>query len=449
MHISRVVTVMSAVLLVSGSVLAGAGLASAEPTTPGFLDVSYGRLGVARMPVPAGSQAMTIARLADGRTLVLVDWVGPRGRHLPALFRLAPNGAIDRSFGTAGSVVIRDVGWFAPRDMVIQADGDILLVGNVRRGADRLPGVLRLTREGNLDRSLGLGGVVTPKPVPGWFSMEAATASGDGLVFVGAQASAPGGLSVGVYGSYRNGAIVANGYPIVGQPSSRSSLRGVAAVGDGTFIATGAFHGGGPNDNGYLLIKFDAALRLVEGFASGVLVDPKEGCQFDMADVVMQGAKNIVAGTSWSCAGQVVGQQVAVARQLPNGLADDPFGAGPGEAGEGAIALGPVNRAWWGARAIAVDSQSRIIVIGTAYATAADSGQPGGLAITTPRPLSLRLNADGTQDDTYAENPLALRNSPWTWTGKDVVVTPRDDVLMLGTATNGTRTEVRVAKLLG
>lgn len=440
---------MSAVLLVSGSVLAGAGLASAEPTTPGFLDVSYGRSGVARMPVPAGSRAMTITRLGDGRTLVLVDWVGPGGGHRPALFRLAPDGAIDRGFGAAGSVVIREVGWFAARDMVIQVDGGILVVGNVRRGADRLPGVLRLTRDGDLDRSLGQGGVVTPKPVPGWFSMEAATASGEGLVFVGAQTRTRGGPSVSILGSYRNGAIVANAFNPDGQPSSRSSLRGVAAVGDGTFIATGAFHGGGPNDNGYLLIKFDAALRLVEGFAAGVLVDPKEGCQFDMADVVMQGAKNIVAGTSWGCAGQVVGQQVAVARQLPNGLADDPFGAGPGEAGEGAIALGPVNRVWWGARAVAVDSQSRIIVVGTAYATAADSGQPAGQAITTPRPLSLRLNADGTLDGRYAVNPLALRNSPWTWMGKDVVVTPGDDVLMLGTATNGTRTEVRVAKLMG
>src|SRR5687768_1294987 len=72
-------------------------------------------------------------------------------------------GRLDPTFGTGGLAGV-DIGGFNPstsRDMVVQTDGKIIIVGSSRAGQNTIITLTRFTAEGGLDDSFGSGGVVT------------------------------------------------------------------------------------------------------------------------------------------------------------------------------------------------------------------------------------------------------------------------------------------------
>lgn len=151
-----------------------AGSAVASGTVDGRLDRSFGSAGMVRVPFPEAGVgfvpvaiATNVAVLADGRILVTGAVANADGDLDFAIVRLNGDGSLDTSFGTNGG---RRIGYDRPgssRDdlvlgMAVQGNGRIVLAGQVAGepevGADM--GVVRLTANGNLDSSFGIGGRV-------------------------------------------------------------------------------------------------------------------------------------------------------------------------------------------------------------------------------------------------------------------------------------------------
>lgn len=407
----------------------------------GYRDVNFASAGIARLPVMRGSRAVDLEQGPDGSLTILVDEHRPEGGHRALLWRLNAEGSVDASYGVGGvaSPVVRES--FRPAALVPTGEGAYLVAGDVVRGTNVTPGVARVLADGQVDESFGRQGLVSAT-IAGEYRVEDAVASLGGLVLVGGSARGRPML-----GRLVGGRLIL--VPLDGRDGP-TRLRAVAATGTGAYITTGVTDV--PEVGlAYPLWEFrlgsDAAPLTIVPTFGGTMTDPKEHCQFNMADVVMQGAMNVTVGIAHLCDGVPDSFGAVVARQLPDGVADDPFGAPRGMSGEGAVMKYPGPGFWWSARAAAVDSQGRIIVVGTAYATSA--GAAIAHDVTTPRPLSFRLRPDGTEDPTFALNALALRNSAWSWYGEDVIVTSSDDVVVLGTARSADSTHIRVVKLNG
>lgn len=104
----------------------------------------------------------------DGAGNILVAGSAAHGSHVDfTVARLLPNGLLDPSFGSGGSLIIHmssaNNGGSEARAMQLQADGKIVLAGHVAKkntGGDTDYGIARLTSSGSLDATFGSGGIV-------------------------------------------------------------------------------------------------------------------------------------------------------------------------------------------------------------------------------------------------------------------------------------------------
>jgi len=128
----------------------------------GSVDTSFGRHGSGYVDFGGTyDQAATLALAPDGKVIVGGSRsFGVSGRGFsdaqPAVGRLRPSGAVDRSFGRRGARVLSsgaEAGVFA---VAAAPRGGVIAVGNGYLGTD----VWKLTAAGELDRRFGEGGLV-------------------------------------------------------------------------------------------------------------------------------------------------------------------------------------------------------------------------------------------------------------------------------------------------
>jgi uncharacterized delta-60 repeat protein len=134
--------------------------------------------------------------------------------------RYLPDGALDPSFGSTGTVTLSFASGAYARGVVVQADNKIVVVGGApsSRSSSQLPTVVRFNPNGTLDSGFGTGGIVTVTP-PG---------KNPGGQFYAAAIQA-------------DGKIVASGH--VGYSATAIVVRLEAATGrlDSTFGTTGLY----------------------------------------------------------------------------------------------------------------------------------------------------------------------------------------------------------------
>jgi uncharacterized delta-60 repeat protein len=119
--------------------------------TNGSLDTTFGGAGYV---IPAG-QAVAVAVQSDDR-IVVTGTVSTTSRYDIGLARLNPDGTPDATFGSGGAVVTPAAGDPRARSLAIQADGKILVAGNL----DYNFMVARYNpTDGSLDTSFGVNGI--------------------------------------------------------------------------------------------------------------------------------------------------------------------------------------------------------------------------------------------------------------------------------------------------
>jgi uncharacterized delta-60 repeat protein len=157
------------------AVMLCAGAAPASAASGPALDTSFGKAGVARVSLPRGLggfyPALAPVRQPDGGLLVSADIesVDVHGPPEAIIARFDRRGRVDRSFGKNGTRRFR-FGGFRISSIVPLPDGRTLVAGTANAGENLYScaggkfALIRLRRDGSLDRSFGHRGSVTWRP---------------------------------------------------------------------------------------------------------------------------------------------------------------------------------------------------------------------------------------------------------------------------------------------
>jgi len=127
----------------------------------GSLDTSFGGTGKVNTPFGAGqATARDVAIQPDGKIVVVGNAVGTTNQDF-AVARYNANGTLDGTFGNGGTVTI-PVGTFDDYayGVVLQPDGKIVLTGSASNGVFDDVALVRLNPNGSLDGTFGTGGKV-------------------------------------------------------------------------------------------------------------------------------------------------------------------------------------------------------------------------------------------------------------------------------------------------
>jgi len=139
-----------------GCTLAACALKAARYNPDGSLDSSFGTGGTLKLSLAQSFAAQDAAVQPDGKLLIGGRY-GPAGAYDFGLIRLLPNGTLDPSFGVGG-VVTSDFGDAEEGvSLIVLGDGRIVLGG--RRASDLA--VVRYLPSGSLDTTFGNGGLAT------------------------------------------------------------------------------------------------------------------------------------------------------------------------------------------------------------------------------------------------------------------------------------------------
>lgn len=235
-------------IVVAGSYDNGANEASAEIflarlTGEGYLDVSFGVDGKLVLPLEGktGGNAYDLQITVDGN--ILVAGTASDADKLQAIVaRIDPHGVLDSSFGDNGIVFIsRDYETVA-NSLVLQADDSILLAGYSQPGEVAGLSIFRLSAEGILDESFGTKGEVQVPVKSGEAKIYDMVVLADGRLVV------VGSFDNGTYREVLLGRFLANGAvdPDFGTDGLVRNDMGLDSVGygvavqtDGSILATG------------------------------------------------------------------------------------------------------------------------------------------------------------------------------------------------------------------
>ncbi|MBT6484795.1 MAG: hypothetical protein HOK71_08995, partial [Planctomycetaceae bacterium] len=150
----------------------------------GTLDAGFGTAGVVITNLGASEFSEAVAVQTDGKIVVAgYQEVGAVDNDI-ALVRYNADGTLDAGFGTAGAV-ITDLGGSNDRafDMVLQADGKIIVAGPSNGSGTNDFAVVRYNTDGTLDAGFGTAGVVT-SDLGGADSADGVAVQADGQIVV-------------------------------------------------------------------------------------------------------------------------------------------------------------------------------------------------------------------------------------------------------------------------
>jgi uncharacterized delta-60 repeat protein len=320
------------------------GLVFAEPAwaTAGDLDASFSGDGKRVTDLGGLDSAAEVVIQADGKIVV----AGNAGSDF-AVIRYTPTGALDSSFGVGGVVVTDLTNYDVASGLAIQRNGKIVVAGTAGTNV----GVIRYLTDGSLDRTFGLGGVATAD-----FRHYDAEADGvaiqdDGKILV----AGSGHVGKFALARFTTGGVLdttfsENGKAITCFGPYGGSAADVAIDSNGMIVAVGEsrydFAVARYRPDGKLDTTFgggDGRLRVHFGPADGAM-----GVAIESDDQI------IVSGYT---SPKMQGPRIALARLQTNGKPDPTFGGGDGEV---RTKLGDTSFG----RDVAIDAAGRIVVIG-------------------------------------------------------------------------------------
>lgn len=294
----------------------------------GSVDSSFGSSGIVRSTMTAYYFAPDLALQPDGKLIVTAETSGPNGDEVLVL-RYEADGSPDSYFGVGGTVVLDlgGEGLDVARGVVVQDDGKIVIAGSSSDSfdSDSVIALARLGSDGTLDAGFGSAGVVTTN----------IAAMNEEALDVLLQS---------------DGRLVVVGYASLTVTNSDFAVLRYEA--DGTLDAT---FGG-----------------------TGVVITPLSSTRDTAYTAVQQSdGRLVVAGETRS-----IGSDFAAVRYNADGTLDASFGTG-------GIAATDVGGSGDVARAVAYQSDGKIVLAGTA----AD--------VPDPHIALVRHEADGSLDATF------------------------------------------------
>ena len=162
--------------------------AALEGASAGWLDSAFGRNGVVRATFVGNDQPAGVAVQGDGKIVVAATAYSSTSKWAFALARYRPDGTLDRSFGSAGKVLVdHGEGTNGSASAVaLQPDGKIVVAGWARKQEPPFRfdlALVRLNPNGSLDPTFGSSGSVVTD-VGASATINAVTLQSDGKIVV-------------------------------------------------------------------------------------------------------------------------------------------------------------------------------------------------------------------------------------------------------------------------
>ncbi len=237
----------------------------------GSLDTSFNGTGIATVSIAATNDTVAGATLqADGK-IVLVGYTTGSAKLDVAVVRFNADGSLDAGFGAGGQVMLPvSPGTDTGRDVIVLADGKLLVAGTMRTGdgsgdVDGL--LLRLNPNGSLDTSFGAGGMVKARLTDGNDLYNRIQVQADGKIVVLGSVGEPLASSTGgdlALVRYHQDGSLDTGFGVNGTtriPSNGAGVNGVGLALTGGKIVVFANAYGGQSTNS-LIARVDMDGRL-------------------------------------------------------------------------------------------------------------------------------------------------------------------------------------------
>ncbi len=360
---------------------------SAVNAAPGELDMSFDADGIATTSIPGlNSGAKDLVIQADGRIIVAGYVRSENSNYDFALVRYHTSGNLDPSFGGDG-IVLTDFsgGYDMIETVAIQADGKIIAAGRSRSEI----GIARYNADGALDTTFGGDGKVTTV-ITGSFDIAVdLKIQADGKIVCIARNRASGenedfavlryNASGTLDTTFDNDGIVTTTFPSVSDIATSLAIQP-----DGKIIAAGYIYLGG-NDYDFAIARYNSNGSLDTSFDDDGKVLTNVLGSFDtLNDIALQPDGKIVAA-GYSSNG--FGYAFALVRYDASGALDLTFS----DDGKIAMAVGGGNNA---AKSLVIQPDGKILAAG--YSTGTSGNNDFTLA---------RFNSNGTLDSqSFGEN---------------------------------------------
>jgi uncharacterized delta-60 repeat protein len=284
----------------------------------GTLDTTFNGTGIVTTPIGASDdQAFALAVQADGKLVAAGTTVGGSLSEF-ALVRYNTDGSLDTTFNGTGKVTTAVVSFDVANALAIQADGKLVAAGHSHTGTALDVALVRYNTDGSLDTTFNGTGKVTTPIGPAHDVAYALAVQADGkLVIAGDSYDFTFSNHDFALARYNTDGSLDPGFNGTGTVTTSigSEIALAAAVQtDGKLVAAGVLGGD------FLLVRYTADGQVDTGYRPGIV----EGTQQLYAGgLAQQGdGKLLVAG------GGYAGDDVRVARHLPDGMLDTTFGTG-------------------------------------------------------------------------------------------------------------------------
>ncbi|MFM9912013.1 MAG: beta strand repeat-containing protein [Methylophilaceae bacterium] len=296
----------------------------------GSLDTSFGTAGIAIIAVGTGDDFTTSIVLQNDGKILVAGYARVGGNYDFALVRLNSNGTLDGTFGTAGKVTtpIGAAGDIA-NNVVLQADGKILLVGASFNGSNDDFAVVRYTAAGVLDTSFGAGnGIAITAIGAGNDSAQSVIVQNDGRIVVAGNSFNGSNNDFAVVRYTTAGTLDTTfgttGIITADVNGSQDVAYSVALQQDGKIVVAGYSANGSNND--FSLVRYNANGILDGTFGTGGKVVTTVGTGDDLGYslVVQSDGAIVVAGYAFNG----TDNDVALVRYTSSGALDATFGVG-------------------------------------------------------------------------------------------------------------------------
>lgn len=365
--------------------------------SPGDLDPTFGTNGVAITNFGNNATIVKLLTQSDSK-VVAAGKISATSSF--ALARYNYDGSLDTTFGTGGTVITTPVDPVDARSAALQPDGKIVLVAN----GQFTNFAARYNTDGSLDTSFGNSGILSiPVVTAGTiFSMAIQT---DSKILIGGE---DGGFYVArlnndgtIDTTFGNGSGIVN----YDNPASAESL---AIQSDGKIVVAG----GDFTTNSILIARLNTDGSLDTSFGgTGIVTISISGLDIALDVQIQPNGKIVAAGTTITN----VDLFPCMVRVNSDGSIDNSFGTN-------GILI--VNQPTSSFNALGLQNNGKIIGTG--------DGSPDG-GITTDF-LMVRVNNDGTLDNTYGNNGIVLSDIGGTGTNsaKSVVINPFNNLATAG-----------------
>lgn len=346
---------------------------------------------------------------------------------LPCIITPAQNGALNPSFGSGGVVTTPfGAGADEARNLVVQTDGKIVVVGHSFNGANLDFAVVRYNTNGTPDNGFGTSGKVTTNISPGNDEAFGVAIQADGkIVVVGTAGTGNNDFGVVRYNTNGtpDGGFDGDGIVTTDITGLLSDDHGsyVVIQPDGKIVVAGYRNAGSNGDFALVRYTTTGAPDIAFGGGDGIVITDLNGSSEDFASglLIQPDGKLIASGSSGS-GGQVY--DFAVARYHTNGTLDMGFGGGDGVV---VISIGGDDHCY---AAALQHNDGKIVLAGWADMSGQDD-----FAV-------MRLNADGSPDSGFDGDGIVNTNiGPGTTDDQaiGVAIQSGGKILLVGNSTNG------------